>query len=112
MFSSSSLITTLSLALAVAATPLVSVRDTLVTLPIAKRINFTGPASLHGRDLARASHLRAKAEAKLAGRSFVERAAVGSVSATNQAVDYVANVSDSCTLARNISLINILGRRW
>ncbi|KIP11123.1 hypothetical protein PHLGIDRAFT_64293 [Phlebiopsis gigantea 11061_1 CR5-6] len=72
--------------------PVVNVRDTLVTLPIAKRINVTGIASLHERDLARASHLRAKATAKLSGRSFVEDAAVASVPATNQGVDYVVNV--------------------
>ena len=97
MFSQSSLVATLTLAFAVAASPVVNIRDTLVTLPIAKRVNFTGAASLHGRDLARASHLRARAEAKLTGSAFVQDAAVGSVSSTNQAVDYVVNVCDHCS---------------
>lgn len=99
MFSQTSLVATLVLALAVAASPVVNVRDTLVTLPIAKRVNITGAASLHDRDLARARQLRARAEAKIAGQTFVQDAAVVSVSATNQGVDYVVNV---CTLSFSV----------
>lgn len=109
MFSQTSLVATLTLALAVAASPVVNVRDTLVTLPIAKRVNITGAASLHDRDLARARQLRARAEAKIAGQTFVQDAAVASVSATNQGVDYVVNV---CTLPLSV-LSNSNGlSRW
>ena len=106
--SAASLATSLALALAlVAATPLVSVRDTLVTLPIAKRINFTGAASLHARDVARARHLRSKAEARLAGRSFIEDAGiVGSIPVTNQAVSYVANVGPSYIAVHAVQITN------
>ena len=93
MFSAFSLTVFLTLALVVVATPLVNVRDTPVTIPFAKRINFTGPVSLYERDLARVRHLRARAGTTNASRSLVEDSATGSVSAMNQAVDYVADVS-------------------
>ena len=86
----SGFIATLTLAIAVAANPLVQVRDTPVTLSIAKRFNFTGSATLIERDQARASGLRKLAEAKLNGK--LDERAVISVPVTNGLVDYTANV--------------------
>lgn len=89
------IVATLTLALAAAASPLVHVRDTLVTLPIVKRVNLTGSSSLLARDQARARHLRAVAEAKIAGHSLD---IVRGVPVTNQAVSYVANVRTLCLI--------------
>ena len=89
MFSSSSLVVTLTLALAVAANPL-NIREALVTLPIAKRVNVTGTTTLLQKDQARARNLKQFGAAKTNG--LVSDAVVG-VSATNQLVDYVVNVS-------------------
>ncbi|KAI0783297.1 aspartic peptidase A1 [Abortiporus biennis] len=85
----SSLLATLTLALAVAANPVV-VREPLISLPIAKRVNATGTGNLLGHDQARARGLRQLAEAKISG-SFKSDAVV-SVPATNGLVDYVVNV--------------------
>lgn len=90
MFPGSSIIATLTLAIAVAANPLVQVRDTPITLSAAKRFNFTGSASLLERDQARVKGLRQLAEAKISGK--LNEDAVISTPATNQAVDYVVNV--------------------
>ncbi|CAL1694484.1 unnamed protein product [Somion occarium] len=91
MFPGSSIIATLTLAIAVAANPLVQVRDTPITLSAAKRFNFTGSASLLERDQARVKGLRQLAEAKISGK--LNEDAVISTPATNQAVDYVVNVA-------------------
>lgn len=93
MFPHSALVAILTLALAAAANPLVNIRDTLVTLPIAKRVNLAGSSSLLAHDQARARHLGALAEAKVAGHplDIVRRVPV-----TNQAVDYIANVCTLC----------------
>ncbi|TCD61549.1 hypothetical protein EIP91_008260 [Steccherinum ochraceum] len=88
MFSASSLIVTITLALAVAANPL-AIREPLVTLPLAKRVNVTGTATLLQRDQARAQSLKRLGEASAGG--VVSNAAIG-VPATNQLVDYVVNV--------------------
>ena len=96
MFSRSALLATVTLALAAAANPIVQIRDAPVTLPIAKRLNFTGTVSLLERDQKHAQALKARANAKLNGE-FVE-AAAGSVPVTNQLVDYVANVSGFSSL--------------
>ncbi len=90
MFSRSALLATVTLALAAAANPIVQIRDAPVSLPIAKRLNFTGTVSLLERDQKHAQALKNRANAKLNGQ-FVE-AAAGSVPATNQLVDYVVNV--------------------
>ena len=86
------LLLVLTLAVTAQATPVVQVRDNLVRLPMAKRFNLTGSGSLLARDQARLRNLRARANAKLTGVPFDVDAAVGSVSADNQAVDYVVNV--------------------
>jgi len=84
----SSLLATLLLALTVAANPVV-VRDNLITLPIAKRVNSTGATNVLERDQARARGLRQIGEAKTSG---LKSDAVISVPATNQLVDYVVSV--------------------
>ena len=91
MFPSSSLIATLTLAIAVAANPIVQLRDAPVTLSIAKRFNFTGSTSLIEKDQARAAGLRKLAEAKISG-NLADRAVI-STAVTNGLVDYVANVA-------------------
>ncbi|KAI0094424.1 aspartic peptidase A1 [Irpex rosettiformis] len=90
MFSRSALLATITLALAAAANPIIQIRDAPVSLPIAKRLNFTGTVSLLERDQKHAQALKTRGNAKLNGQ-FVE-AAAGSVTATNQLVDYVVNV--------------------
>ncbi|KAI0081062.1 acid protease [Panus rudis PR-1116 ss-1] len=89
MFPGAFLIATLTLTLSVAANPVV-VRDSPVTLQVAKRFNFTGISNLLQKDQARAKGLRQLAQAKLNGK--LREDAVISVPVTNQAVDYVANV--------------------
>lgn len=94
MFSASSLVATLTLALAVAASPL-AIREPLVTLPFAKRVNITGTANLLQRDQARAQGLKRLGQARSGG---VVSDAVISVPATNELVDYVVNVGTQSVL--------------
>ncbi|KAJ7444588.1 aspartic peptidase A1 [Mycena galericulata] len=82
---SSSLLPTLLLALTVAANPIVV--NNFVTLPLSKRVNFTGTRTILERDLARVNHLRDRAAGKLQGRAAVISSAVD-----NQAVTYIASV--------------------
>lgn len=100
MFSRSALLAAVALALAAAANPVVQIRDAPISLTFAKRLNFTGTVSLLERDQKHAQGLKARAAAKLNGQ-FVQ-AAAGSVSATNQLVDYVVNVSDVPSLIGSI----------
>lgn len=86
------LLLALSVAVTAGATPVVQVRDNLVRLPFAKRVNFTGSSKLIERDQARVRNLRARANAKLNGLTLTDDAVV-SVPVDNQVVDYVANVS-------------------
>ncbi|KAJ7267111.1 hypothetical protein C8J57DRAFT_1717551 [Mycena rebaudengoi] len=79
-----SLVLTVLLSLNVAATPVVI--DSFVTLPLSRKANFTGTRTLLSRDLARARHLRARAEAKLSGRAVINEPL------DNQAVGYIAAV--------------------
>jgi len=85
----SSFLSTLVLALVVAANPIV-VRDNLVRIPFSKRINVTEPAHIVKQDQARAAALRAHGLAKAAGK--LQKDAVVSVGVQNQAVTYVASV--------------------
>jgi cathepsin E len=73
----------LLVALTAAAKPIVI--DSFVTLPISRRVNFTGTRTLLERDLARVSHLRDRAAAKLSGRAIVNEPI------DNQAVTYVVS---------------------
>lgn len=95
MFSRSALFATLSLALAVAANPIIQIRDAPVTFPLVKRVNLTGTVNLLERDQKRAQGLKARASAKLNGHTSLVKDAAASVTATNQLVDYIVNVSDS-----------------
>ncbi|THG97451.1 hypothetical protein EW026_g4558 [Hermanssonia centrifuga] len=88
MFTSYSLLTVVSLALSVAANPVV-VRDSFVSLPMAKRFNFSTSLKILEHDQARARQLRAHAEHKLSGNTA---RAVISVAAVNEAVNYAVNV--------------------
>lgn len=81
---SASLLSTLLFVLTAVAKPIVV--DSFLTLPISKRVNFTGTSTLVERDLARAKHLRSRAEAKLFGRAVI------SEPVDNQAVTYVAAI--------------------
>ena len=81
------LLTTVLLALAVAAEPIM-VKKSLVTLPISRRINANNVNILE-HDQLRAKALKTKGEARAAGLS--DRAVISS-QAENQAVSYVASI--------------------
>ncbi|KAF8971720.1 aspartic protease [Flammula alnicola] len=81
------LLTTLLLALSVAANP-VLVNRSPVTLPISRRLNLTSVHNLVRHDQARAKALKAKGAARAAGQSR----AVINEQVDNQAVTYVASV--------------------
>ncbi|KAF8808105.1 acid protease [Phlegmacium glaucopus] len=86
------LLTTLLLALAVAANPII-VQRSLVTLPISRRINLTSISNLLQHDQARARALKATGEAKVAtGGISAHSDVVISSPADNQAVSYIASV--------------------
>ncbi|KAL5518792.1 hypothetical protein ACEPAH_475 [Sanghuangporus vaninii] len=90
MFSASALISTLLLAFIVSANPIV-VRDNLVRLPFAKQVNVTGTGHILKNDQSRAAALRAIGEARASGKQL-QKDAVISIPAQNQAVTYVASV--------------------
>ena len=84
---STALLSFLSLALAAFAEP-ITIRDSTITLPIAKRVNATGGISgLAQRDKLRAQYLKNGSKP-----GFSQASSVGSIPATNQVVDYVVNV--------------------
>ncbi|KAG6919008.1 hypothetical protein DXG01_009718 [Tephrocybe rancida] len=91
MFPASSLLTTLVLALAVSANPVV-IRDSLVKLPLARRLNTTSIHNLIRHDLARAKYLRTRGEAVAKGLEFDAAAAIVNEPVDNQAVSYIASV--------------------
>ncbi|TFY69680.1 hypothetical protein EVJ58_g276 [Rhodofomes roseus] len=80
----SSLLTTVLLALVVAASP-VQVNKPLVSLPLVRRTNSTGLSNLLAHDQERARNLKERARAKLEGRA-------ASVEATNAVDTYVVSV--------------------
>lgn len=69
------------------ASPALQIRDSTITLPAAKRVNTTGIIKLVPHDRARAQKLKASKG------GLQPETIVGSLPATNQAVDYVVNVS-------------------
>jgi cathepsin E len=82
------LLTTVLLALSVAANPVI-VERSLVKLPLSRHINVTTSIqNILQHDQLRAKNLRAKGEARAAG---VERAVISS-QADNQAVSYIASI--------------------
>jgi len=93
MFPGAVLLTTIALALAVTANPILynpRRSGAPVTLKTAKRVNETGTFNLLVRDQARAKGLKAKGTNPTL--SFKGAGIVGSIPATNQAVDYVVDV--------------------
>ena len=87
---SSSLLTTLLLAIAVAANSVI-VEKSLVTLPISKSVNITNVQNLLRHDQIRAKALRAKGEARAAGNPLHSDDVISSP-VDNQAVTYIAAV--------------------
>ena len=86
-----SLLATVTLAVSAAASPIV-IREPLVSLPLAKRFNFTGTARLVEHDKARASGLKAYGTARKLG---TRQDAVISVPAVNEVMNYALAVSSS-----------------
>src|SRR5882757_3592424 len=85
MFPFASLLTTLLLAMSIAASP-VEVRDSPVTLPMARKLNLQGgTVNLLQHDPARATALKDRAT------SGVDRRAT-SIAVINEAVSYIAEV--------------------
>ncbi|KAH9893314.1 aspartic peptidase A1 [Cubamyces lactineus] len=78
--------------IAVQATPMTAVLDSMVTLPIAKRFNFTGSSKMLQRDQARARSLRERAMAQATGAP-PPSSEVGNISIHNQLVTYTAFVN-------------------
>ncbi|TDL28098.1 aspartic peptidase A1 [Rickenella mellea] len=90
MHSTSVVLLTCLVAIAVSANPIV-IRDNLVRLPLARQINVTSPAHIVKADQARAAALISKALAKSSGK--LNQDAVISSPAQNQAVSYIASVA-------------------
>lgn len=91
MFLKTSLPAFLFLAINVGATPtpIVAVRDNLVTLPLAKKINITGSGQIVQQDKARIKQLIAKITNTVDPQ---QDSSVGSLPVTNQVVSYIASV--------------------
>ncbi len=95
----SALFSFLTLALVVFAEP-IRIRDTLISFPVAKRVNSTvGIAGLAQRDQQRAKFLKQRGNGQLRQAS-----SVGSIPSTSQLVDYVVSVSCSSTVSRGLLL--------
>jgi len=84
------LLTTLLLALSVAANP-VLVNRSPVTLPLSRRLNLTSAHNLVRHDQTRAKALKTRGSARAAGLS-IQNAAVINEAVDNQAVTYIASV--------------------
>lgn len=80
------------LATSVVAHPTVTIKKSPVSLPFARRINATSIQNLLKIDQARAKALKNRTKAQ-AGKKVTTSAAAFGVPATNQAVDYILNVS-------------------
>lgn len=80
----------LALTVGAAAGPIV-VRDSPVSIKLAKRFNFTGSTKLIEHDQARIALLRSRVQARINGQPSSD-AAVVSVGAVNQVVEYTATV--------------------
>ncbi|KAH9903122.1 aspartic proteinase precursor [Cubamyces lactineus] len=82
---------TLSIAAAVAAKPVV-IRDSPVTLPIARRFNATAAPNLLKADQARAKVLKEQGLARGKDAASFKKAGIFDLPVTNGAVDYTASV--------------------
>ncbi|KAH9893324.1 aspartic proteinase precursor [Cubamyces lactineus] len=78
--------------IAVQAVPRTAVLNNLVTLPIAKRFNFTGSGKMLQRDQARARNLRARAIARANGTVLPPSSQVGSDPIDSVLNTYIATV--------------------
>ncbi|KAI0708417.1 acid protease [Earliella scabrosa] len=85
----SSLLALAAAAVAVVAKPVV-VRDSPVTLPLARRFNSTGVPNILKQDQARAKVLKDRSQG--AGKEGVKQASLVNVDATNQATIYTVSV--------------------
>ena len=109
MFLGQSFVALLTLALAVAANPIV-VRDSTITIPFAKQVNLTGSATLVQLDQARAKALKEHGSTKSSGKFVV---AAASVPVTNTGVSYIASVSFIPALcSQNFIDVLFLGWGW
>lgn len=93
------LLTILTLALAVAANPIV-VRKSPVTLPVARRFNFTGSANIREIDQARAKTLKSRTRTN---PKDVSKASLVNVPVTNTVVTYTAEVNTALVLIIHLS---------
>ena len=82
---------TLSIAAAVAAKPVV-IRESPVTLPIARRFNATAAPNLLKADQARAKVLKEQGLARGKDAASFKKAGIFDLPVTNGAVDYTASV--------------------
>ncbi|EKM77225.1 hypothetical protein AGABI1DRAFT_93597 [Agaricus bisporus var. burnettii JB137-S8] len=81
------------LALSAAATPLIQVRESHITLSLSRRVNTTSAHNLLKHDVARVQSLKARAKALQAGgRLSPEEEALVNQPLDNQAVTYIASV--------------------
>ena len=87
-----SLLLALTLAVVVGATPVVQVRNNLIRLPIAKKLNLTGTSTLLAADQLRVKNLHTQANARLSPQPFSTDAIINAP-LDNQAVSYIAQVS-------------------
>lgn len=87
------LLVTVTLALLSAASPLV-IRNSPITVPLTRRMNFTGTKTVLERDQIRAKGLMAGRSTKIpSGTRAAEAASTFAVPATNQATIYTAEVA-------------------
>ncbi|KAJ3573547.1 hypothetical protein NP233_g2369 [Leucocoprinus birnbaumii] len=86
------LLTTLLLALSVAANPIVQVRDSRITLPLSRRVNTTSVHNLLQHDLNRVKAFKARAKAIQGGELTFDEEAIVNEPVDNQAVTYIATV--------------------
>ncbi|KAF9447010.1 acid protease [Macrolepiota fuliginosa MF-IS2] len=89
---STALLTTILLALSVAANPVVQVRNSHISLPLSRRLNTTSAHNLLRHDVQRVKALKARAKAALGGELSFEEAAVIDEQVDNQAVTYIASI--------------------
>jgi len=85
-------LTALLLALSVAASPVVQVRNSPITLPLSRRVNTTSTHNLLQHDLNRVKALKARSKLIHGGELTVEEAAVVNQPVDNQLVSYIASV--------------------
>ncbi|VDB86597.1 unnamed protein product [Peniophora sp. CBMAI 1063] len=93
MFNAARLLAAISIALAVSASPVVTIRDSLVHVPLSKHVNVTSGHALLASDRARAHKLHTTSRAntlKTTGRVNIANA--GNVGVENQAIVYTASV--------------------